>query len=672
MKSRWLAIILVLVLADFTLAQETRPLPLAPEMQAFVTQKLAEDLKDAVLKLSALVQARPKVLERRQDDFALAKLGLEKTRILLERYAEDEIRNRTAREDLDSARQDLDSARQRLDLLAKDQPFPPDPPGLVEKAYLSEIDDSAQPYYLYRPANLDPKKPVPLLLFLHGYVGYLDKATWLKQTFPEEFLKVADQTNAVVLVPFARSNTDFQGIGEKDVLDTITRTLASTPADPDRVFLAGVSMGGSGVWTVATHNPDLFAGAFPIAGRTDYYLWKNLKRDDVPRFERFLIDKEFSITFPQNFVNLPVRCYHTAQDILVSVDHSRTMQRALERLHAPIYYKEYAEGNHWDWEQVFTDAGLIRWIRSTRRDPFPDTVRFATLELRHNHAYWLTIDRIDRWGTPAEVAAARVDRGRIRVAATNVAELTLHLDRKQMRLASQVTIVLNGKERVVDLVDTKDEKFILTEPGKITKRSGLCGPFYELLEHRFILVCPSKGNPDALKRDQTLWAKFVVDWQAFSTGFPRLQYDTALSEKDIADCNLILFGTPETNAFLARIADKLPVKFADGQYVLGKNTLPDKLGLVLIYPNPLNPNRMIAVCSGLHYGEKLSVNHKYDLVPDYVIFEESPDADGTNWFRCAGLFDSNWQLDEALTETRGPPPQPAPAPGLVPQQVPEK
>lgn len=662
--NRLTTLIILLAPLGTLVAQQAPPETAQPtDAVAAVTRQLAGELGKNIVRLNEFARTQPKVLQRRRDDFALVKLGLEKTRLLLLRYVEDEIRNSTAQKL-------LDETKKRLDLLGADKPFGPDAPGLVEKAYLSEIDDSAQPYYLYRPAELDLKKPVPLILFLHGYVGYMDKVNWFEMTFPEEeFTKLADAANAIVLVPFARSNTDFQGIGEKDVIDTIRKTLAETPADANRVFLGGVSMGGSGVWTVASRNPDVFAGIFPVAGRTDYYLWQRLEKAEVPRFKRLLIDKEFSITFPQNFLNLPVRCYHTSLDMLVNVEHSRTMHRALRAAGAPSKYTELTDGNHWDWSESFGDRELIRWIRNTRRERFPKTVRFKALELRQNRAYWVSIDRIDKWGTPAEVTAKRIRRNRIKVSASNVGELTLHLNRSEMKLSSNITVEINGKDHVVKLSDDGDVNvnFKLTEPSKkLFKRRGLCGPFADALNSRFILVCPTKGEAQEIKRDQILAAKFLRDWQAFSTGLARLKLDRDVNNEDVAGANLILFGNPKTNAALARIADKLPIKFADGKYIIGKHSYSDKLGLVFVYPNPLNPKRMVVVWSGIHYGEKLPVNHKYDLIPDYIIFEEQPDEDGTNWWRCAGFFDSNWQLDETLMETRGPAPPPLPEPEVEP------
>lgn len=634
-----------------------------PDALAQSTEALSKDNRALTQRVLAFERQHADLVTKRSDDFALVKLRIDKVGLLLTRYTEGELRN-------DAARKLLTEASAMMDLVEAGKDFPPRPTtGLVEMAYLSPSDWSAQPYYLYRPEKLDPAKPVPLILFLHGYVSYMDKLNWLELTFPsEDMTKLAEETNGIVLVPFARSNTDFQGIGEQDVLETIRLALKKTPADPDRVFLGGVSMGGSGVWTIASHCPDLFAGAFPVAGRTDYYLWKQLKPSDLPRFQRWLIDKEFSISVPQNFVNLPTRTYHTQSDILVNVAHSREMDRALTAVGAPSHYTEITEGNHWTWTSSFGDPELAKWVLATKRNRFPESVRFKLYDLKANRAYWVTVDGIAKWGQAAEVTARRLSPALVEVRSSNVEALTLHLDREGMKLAEKVTVDLNGKKTEITIKDRAD--FSTGKPGDgPTKRNGLCGPFADVFNGKFLLVFGTKGDEGARRADQILAIRMLKDWYEFSAGLAQVRADVDVNDQDLADCNLILFGTPKTNAVLARIAPELPIKFDRGQYVIGKEKYPDSLGLVMIYPNPLSPKRYVAVCSGLHYGEMLPVNHKYDLLPDYVIFEGPADTDGTNWFRCAGFFDSHWKLDESLVEMRGPaPPEepPVPAPGPAP------
>ena len=69
------------------------------------------------------------------------------------------------------------------------------------------------------------------------------------------------------------------------------------------------------------------------------------------------------------------------------------------------------------------------------------------------------------------------------------------------------------------------------------------------------------------------------------------------------------------------------------------------LGLQLCYPSPFADDRMIVVQSGLYWGEALPVNHKFDLIPDYIVYDAATDpSDSTNRALVAGFFDGNWAV----------------------------
>lgn len=54
--------------------------------------------------------------------------------------------------------------------------------------------------------------------------------------------------------------------GERFILTLIEIAKAQYGVDPDRVYVMGFSMGGTGSWFMAGRHPDLFAGAAPCAG----------------------------------------------------------------------------------------------------------------------------------------------------------------------------------------------------------------------------------------------------------------------------------------------------------------------------------------------------------------------------------------------------------------------
>jgi hypothetical protein len=66
--------------------------------------------------------------------------------------------------------------------------------------------------------------------------------------------------------------------------------------------------------------------------------------------------------------------------------------------------------------------------------------------------------------------------------------------------------------------------------------------------------------------------------------------DAAVTAEDIRNANLVLWGDPSSNRVLAKIADKLPIRWnKDGSVKVGSKTYPAGTSVpVLIYPNPLD------------------------------------------------------------------------------------
>jgi hypothetical protein len=80
--------------------------------------------------------------------------------------------------------------------------------------------------------------------------------------------------------------------------------------------------------------------------------------------------------------------------------------------------------------------------------------------------------------------------------------------------------------------------------------------------------------------------------------------DTAVTDADIAANNLVLWGDPQSNALLARVLEKLPIKWTQQTLTAnGKNHAADSHAPVLIFPNPLNPAKYVVINSSFTYRE---------------------------------------------------------------------
>ncbi len=600
-----------------------------------VAQELPKRLEAAWKAVAQYEAGRPYEELLTDELLALVRLKLEKAQLLLENYNAARV-----------LEDELGVAEKILPVLGKVKTPLPLKPGLHELAYLADNDLSAQPYLLYIPSTYSPDRPAPLLVFLHGYASYLDKVNWMELMYSPDLQDLMEKLGFLLLLPFGRSNTEFMGIGEVDVLRSIELVKQRCNVDADRVFMSGASMGGSGAYTIACHYPDLFAGVMAIAGRYDYYLWKELDPDKLAGFKRIQTDLDYARALAPNLCNVKTFIFHGSADFLVQPEQSRGLFRALSALGFSVTYKEFKDESHWIWSKCFAHEPFGKWLAETRRDPKPKRVEYRTYNLRYHRAYWATIADVEKWGPEASVSAQCGDDGALKLETKNVAALTLNL----ADLPKPTKIHWNGKEHAGEI--PADGKLALgnaAAASPLRKTPTLCGPARDALNSRFLFVYGTGGDDDAQKTNLEIALNAANQWKRFSAGRARVMADSKVSDADLKSQNLLLVGTPADNSVMARLGDAFPIKWSKERYTLGHRSFPaEGNGLLAIYPSPFAADKYVLVNSGILWGAHLSINHKWDFVPDFIIFNNEKDWDDNNKYVCAGYFDKNWQVDDSL------------------------
>ena len=236
----------------------------------------------------------------------------------------------------------------------------------AEKAFSEQTFTFAGEHYGYRlmaPANIEPGRVYPLLLFLHG-AGQRGRDNRASLDYlPDAMARppYRNEAPAFVLVPQAREGERWveadwgaqqsspmrpdPSLMMSMVMGLLDKVLHEYPVDLDRVYLAGISMGGFGAWELAARMPETFAAVMPVCGGGD---------------ER---------TAPL-LSNTPLWAWHGAADTVVSPARSRSMIQAIREAGGSPRYTELAGVGHESFLPAFApESGTVRWLFEQHRGP---------------------------------------------------------------------------------------------------------------------------------------------------------------------------------------------------------------------------------------------------------------------------------------------------------------
>ncbi len=125
----------------------------------------------------------------------------------------------------------------------------------------SVVDRSMQPWALYIPPSYRSVTPAPLVVFLHGATqseATVIASPWIR--------KEADATGAIIIAPYARGDSQYADPAPLEVYQSVGIAEHAFNIDKKRVYLAGHSMGGFGVFVVAPLHPEMWAALLCASG----------------------------------------------------------------------------------------------------------------------------------------------------------------------------------------------------------------------------------------------------------------------------------------------------------------------------------------------------------------------------------------------------------------------
>jgi pimeloyl-ACP methyl ester carboxylesterase len=541
--------------------------------------------------------------------------------------------------------------------------------GLVVRGYVSKIDGSVQPYGLVVPASYQPggTQRYRLDAWLHGRGETLSEVNFLdgRLKSPGEFTP----PNTFVLHPYGRYSNANKFAGEIDVLEALAHVKSGYPIDDQRLVVRGFSMGGASTWQLAVHYPSLWVAAAPGAGfaETPEFL-RTFQSEtlDPAWYEKKLWRMYDCPGHAINFSQLPVVAYSGEKDRqkqAADVMEKSLADHGMELVHilGP------GTGHSYHPAAKIEINRRIDALAAMGRNPVPRRLRYVTFTLRYPDCHWLRLESLEKHWEEARVdAELHPGHDHVKLTTKNVSGLTLRMAPGQCPFDVTVRpkVQLDGQEILATGVrsDRSWETSFVKHDGKwqlgrldessLRKKPELQGPIDDAFMDSFVMVRPTGKSQHAQVGDwvESEFKRACVHWRQHFRGETPVVDDSALTDADLADKNLILWGDPASNRVLARLAKELPIRWEADKLRLGEKAFDARQhALVLIYPNPLNPRRYVVLNSGFTFREYDYLNNARQTpkLPDYAIVDLSVPP-STRWpgkIVEAGFFDERWRLE---------------------------
>jgi hypothetical protein len=580
--------------------------------------------------------------------------------------------------EIEQAEKLLDYGRKRLGMLAEGRrglPIvdsaagAPGKPRLTAGGFRSRIDGSIQPYGLVLPADFDAADATPrrLDVWLHGRGEKVGEVQFLHQRLHDAGQIVPAGT--VVLHPYGRYCNAFKFAGEVDVLEAIAHVKTLLPIDDDRIVIRGFSMGGAGCWQLAVHHPGTWLAATPGAGFSETLAFlRGFQQEEVDPGEpqRSLLHWYDCPDWANNLRHLPTIAYSGELDRQKQA--ADVMEAACRDRGFAIPHVIGPQTAHKIHPESLTEIEAFIAAQAARGRPStPAEIDFTTYTLRYPTHTWLTIEGLGEHWREARVQADARPPAALEIDTTNVTRLRLAIPRASRLLDFEAPIQVRIDGTTLTVPPTPGDHWqaaFVAEGGRwrhadaaqrdsvpLRKRPGLQGPIDDAFMEPFLFVGPEATPADCPPVERWAreeYARAIREWRRHFRGDPIERRAADVTPQDIADRNLVLFGTAESNPLIARVLPGLPLGRDGDAWTIGPHRVSAAEAVpILVYPNPLNPDRYVVLNSGFTFREYAYLNNarQIPMLPDWAIVSavEGRGAQLPGRILATGFFDEQWR-----------------------------
>jgi predicted peptidase len=225
-----------------------------------------------------------------------------------------------------------------------------------KKVYTQKKTTESLSYRLFVPLGYDANRRYPLLLWLHSAEGRgsdnFKQLTGVNSLGTHFWIADSVQLKVpmFVMVPQLPSGQNWSDpeFNQPSTWLALTNEALTKGVekefsiDPDRIYVAGQSMGGLGAWSALQAYPGQFAAAIIISTYDTF--------TDLPALSK-----------------TPIWIFQGEADTMVPVLIVREMVKQLKKAHANFRYTEYPRAGHDVWTKAFAEPDLLTWLTAQQR-----------------------------------------------------------------------------------------------------------------------------------------------------------------------------------------------------------------------------------------------------------------------------------------------------------------
>ena len=603
--------------------------------------------------------------------------------------------------DFTRAKELIDEGNSRCEALRVNTPYWTQivsSPYITVRGFRSKLDGTVQPYGVVFQSSISASGRADVWCRGRSEKG-------LELQFLSTRMKSPDplpDEGVLMIHPFGRYCNANKLAGEVDTLEALEHAMSQYPIDPKRVAIRGFSMGGAAAWHLAVHYPDRWFAATPGAGFSETPDFLKVFQSEALKpywFEEKLWTMHDCPVWVRNLRSVPTIAYSgqidkqkQAADIMAKASWELPEEERFELTHiiAPNTAHSISPEAKKEIDRRLRILDPASGLLSKRQESREDNVVFTTTTLRYNRAFWVTLDALENHHEPTSITARfdypkAPDKSNTIIIGIDggITRFTLARDASQLGHGS-INIYINDKKRLIAekpigparypfvVLPSSDGSLRVTfkiqdgvwniaspiEPDstELIKKHGLQGPIDDALMAPFLFVRPTAQglHPNIDKWVQSEFDRAVAQWHRQMRGDVRIRSSDELKDSDFQNYNLILWGDPKSNPTIAKVLEatgpaKFPLKWNEASIELGSLKLAsDKHVPLMIYPNPLAPERYVVLNSSFTYREYDYLNNARQVpkLPDWAMIDTTTAPNG-RWpgkIVQADFFDEAWKL----------------------------